>query len=586
MQRDVQIDRPTGAEIAKCTLKPEKVGGKSCWVIRDGNGQIIRQFADTNGDKVVDQWSYFKDGIEVYRDIDTNANRLADQFRWLNTGGTRWGIDSDEDGKIDFWKTISAEEVTAEVVAALRDHDAARFNRLLLTKNELKSLGIGAAKAEQLVKLLDAAPAGFAKLAAQQKLITSETKWASLGGSAPGLVPAGTEDSTADLIVYENVAAMMDTAGKPQAITVGTLIKVKDVWRLIDVPQIVEDPTAAVEPKVFFFAVGRLDRPDQAAGRPNEKTRELLAELDKLADTQHERRAELLEQLAEDAENAEMRSQWYKQLAETLSAAVQTGAYDGGIARLQALYEKFKGDQKDEALATYVRFRLLTAEHAKAMSNPKLSDNFANIQTKWIDDLKAFIQESQKSPDSAEAMMELAIAQEFGGDESEALKWYEAIVKDFPASPVQPKAKGAKLRLSCVGHAIPLTGKLMDGKTSFDLSALKKKVVLVQYWASWCEPYKPELPLLKELYRKYGKYGFEIVGVCLDSEKKDMIEFIKDNAPSWPQLWEEGGLNNRFANEMGIQIVPTMILIDQQGNVVDRNISAQALEGELKKLLK
>ena len=117
----------------KCTIKAEKIDGQTGWVVRNPHGQILREFVDTNGDNVVDRWSYFKDGIEVYRDIDSNYNGKADQCRWLNTAGTRWGIDKAEDGKIDSWKAISPEEVTAEVVLAIRDKDPARFARVLLT---------------------------------------------------------------------------------------------------------------------------------------------------------------------------------------------------------------------------------------------------------------------------------------------------------------------------------------------------------------------------------------------------------------------------------------------------------------------
>ena len=72
---------------------------------------ILRRFVDTNDDNVVDQWSYYKDGLEVYRDIDSTFNGKADQYRWFNTGGSRWAIDANEDGVIDSWKSISAEEV-------------------------------------------------------------------------------------------------------------------------------------------------------------------------------------------------------------------------------------------------------------------------------------------------------------------------------------------------------------------------------------------------------------------------------------------------------------------------------------------
>jgi hypothetical protein len=77
-----------------------------------------------------------------------------------------------------------------------------------------------------------------------------------------------------------------------------------------------------------------------------------------------------------------------------------------------------------------------------------------------------------------------------------------------------------------------------------------------------------------------------VVGVCLDNDKRDMLAFLKENDPRWPQLFEDGGMESRFAVEMGIQTVPTMLLIDKQGKVVDRNVRAQGLEGEVKKLLK
>ena len=107
MQKEIVIDRPSPADAAKCTIKAEKTSGKTGWVVRDAGGQMLRNFIDTNGDNMVDQWCYYKDGIEVYRDIDSNFNRKADQYRWLNTAGTRWGIDTNEDTKIDYWKTIS-----------------------------------------------------------------------------------------------------------------------------------------------------------------------------------------------------------------------------------------------------------------------------------------------------------------------------------------------------------------------------------------------------------------------------------------------------------------------------------------------
>ena len=154
IQKGVDYDQPSGDVAAKCTILAKKLDGKVGWVVEDPSGVTLRKFIDTNGDNTVDQWSYFKDGLEVYRDIDANFNRKADQCRWFNTAGSRWGIDKDEDGKIDAWKVISAEEVTAEVVAALGDKDSARFARLVLTPAELKSLGLSEKKANLLKQRL------------------------------------------------------------------------------------------------------------------------------------------------------------------------------------------------------------------------------------------------------------------------------------------------------------------------------------------------------------------------------------------------------------------------------------------------
>ena len=170
----------------------------------------------------------------------------------------------------------------------------------------------------------------------------------------------------------------------------------------------------------------------------------------------------------------------------------------------------------------------MTAEHGQELAKPDA--DFANVQNKWIDDLETFVEGGKKFPDSADAMMELAIAEEFGGDEDKALKWYETIAKDFPESPNHKKAAGARLRLSCVGKPIPLQGKLANAAGNFDLAKLKGKVVLIQYWATWCEPCKSDMPLLKELRTKFK--DFEVVGVCLDNAKAEMVAFLKEERPA------------------------------------------------------
>ena len=97
----VQYDIPDEMGSMTATLAMEKTNDMTSWVVRSAQGILLRRFADTNGDRVVDQWSYYKDGLEVYRDIDTDHNTKPDQCRWLGVAGSRWGVDSNEDGICD-----------------------------------------------------------------------------------------------------------------------------------------------------------------------------------------------------------------------------------------------------------------------------------------------------------------------------------------------------------------------------------------------------------------------------------------------------------------------------------------------------
>ena len=138
-QSGFDYDRPSRAETEQCKIRrPDASVGKDGFVVVDGNGRILRQFLDNNSDDRLDQWSYYKDGIEVYRDLDTNFDKKADQYRWMGTAGIRWGLDRDQNGTIDAWRMISAEEVASEVFEAIKTGDMNRFRRVLISPEELK----------------------------------------------------------------------------------------------------------------------------------------------------------------------------------------------------------------------------------------------------------------------------------------------------------------------------------------------------------------------------------------------------------------------------------------------------------------
>src|SRR5690606_34082226 len=113
------------------------------------------------------------------------------------------------------------------------------------------------------------------------------------------------------------------------------------------------------------------------------------------------------------------------------------------------------------------------------------------------------------------------MAQEFAGEEEKAIAWYQQVVKKFPEATSATKASGAITRLECVGKPLDFQARTIDGK-SVNVAALKGKVVLIQYWATWCEPCLQDMERIAELHAKYGGRGFEVIGINLDNNRDDM----------------------------------------------------------------
>ncbi len=598
VQQHVPYDNPATGDVGKCTIKPEKIDNTTAWIVRGPNGEILRRFADSDGDNVVDTWSYFSAGLEIYRDIDADGSSKADQYRWFNSEGSRWGIDEDEDGAIDRWKLISAEEVAEEVVESLRNADKDRFQLLVISKEEIGKLGLGKAQAKQIEKRAAAATATFNRLLSDGT-IKQESEFSDFGGLKPGMVPAGTQGSTKDLLVYESVAAMVRTGDKHQQLQLGTMINVNGAWKLIDGPTLGNSQEVA---SGVFYNQGL----GGSSGKPttlttdntsSEKIQETLTKIENL-DQQiataapdkksalNTKRANLLLHLANLMPNKSEKEQWLRQLADMVSASAQDGSYPQGIEYLKTIEKKLAprvaAKELSEDILPYFKFRRMLAEYyGVTMADPKV--DYTKAQAAWLKDLEAFVDEYPKSEHGAEALRQLAMGSEMSGESKEAIKWYRRILKNYPKSSAAPMAKGAVTRLTSTGKKISLKGTAIGGR-KFDLSKLRGKAVLIQYWATSSDVCKADHAVLKALYSKYGGKRFEIVGVNLDFTREPLLAYLKANRLPWKQLYEDGGFDSRLASEMGVVTVPLMVLVDPQGKVVSTTLQAAELEAELKKL--
>jgi thiol-disulfide isomerase/thioredoxin len=136
---------------------------------------------------------------------------------------------------------------------------------------------------------------------------------------------------------------------------------------------------------------------------------------------------------------------------------------------------------------------------------------------------------------------------------------------------------------AAIGQPLDIKFHSVDGK-DVDLAKLKGKVVLVDFWATWCGPCVGEIPHVKAAYEKLNPKGFEIVGISLDNDKAKLEAFTKQQGMTWPQFCDGKGWKNSISTKYGIRSIPAMWLVDKKGNLVDKN-GRQDLEAKVEKLL-
>jgi peroxiredoxin len=121
---------------------------------------------------------------------------------------------------------------------------------------------------------------------------------------------------------------------------------------------------------------------------------------------------------------------------------------------------------------------------------------------------------------------------------------------------------------------------------TLSLSSLKGKIVLIDFWASWCKPCRMENPNVVKLYNKYKDKGFEILGVSLDREKSAWLQAIKEDNLTWKHVSDLAFWNSSVVKQYNINGVPYTVLVDREGRIIAKGLRGPQLEKKLEEIFK
>jgi peroxiredoxin len=235
-----------------------------------------------------------------------------------------------------------------------------------------------------------------------------------------------------------------------------------------------------------------------------------------------------------------------------------------------------------------------TGRSAQIVARWIRSDGDASVQQKIVDDFEALAKQyATQEAVTAAAVMVAGTARPEAKPLRQRVRSIVADLKTPKAAAIVQQLDQAEAKLDAVVRLRALEGKpivieaVSLGGSNVSTADFKGKVVLVDFWATWCKPCREELPKLKQAYATYHAQGLEVIGISCDNQAADLQKFLAENKDMpWPQLFDAAKPGwHPIAEKYGINAIPAMFLIDRKG--VLRSVEARsAYETLVPQLLK